>query len=72
MNKVNKLPDPDELLFTLDQLEQTTEVMAKVVNRLKHQLQQLQAAPQASSQATPGNPDNTNSKHQPKARRTLH
>ncbi|HEY7885170.1 MAG TPA: hypothetical protein VIC08_09510 [Cellvibrionaceae bacterium] len=43
MSKPNKL-DPEELLFTLDQLQQTTEIMSKVVMRLKHQLLQIQAA----------------------------
>lgn len=39
-----KYIDPEELLFTLDQLQQTTEVMARVITRLKHQLLQLQDA----------------------------
>ncbi|UTF61344.1 hypothetical protein [Gilvimarinus sp. DA14] len=44
MQKSNKKLDPDEMLFTLDQLEQTTEIMSKVVSRLKRQLMQLQQA----------------------------
>ena len=42
-HKTPKL-DPEELLFTLDQLQQTTEIMARVVNRLKHQLHRIQEA----------------------------
>ncbi len=52
----HKRPDAEELLFTLDQLQQTTEVMSRVVARLKHQLLQLQAAQSHStdtSQAAP-------------------
>lgn len=30
--------DPEEVMFTLDQLEQTTEVMHRVVSRFKRQL----------------------------------
>lgn len=46
----HKSPDPEELLFTLDQLQQTTEVMSRVVTRLKHQLLQLQAAQNRSAE----------------------
>lgn len=56
--KQHNTPDPEELLFTLDQLQQTTEVMSRVVTRLKHQLQQMQAA-QTNSGAAPTHDNQT-------------
>ncbi|MDO3382002.1 hypothetical protein [Gilvimarinus algae] len=63
-------PDPEEMLFTLDQLEQTTEIMGRVVSRLKRQLQQLQQA--APAEPAPLNRTEHTSPPAAKARRTLH
>jgi len=51
-----KYIDPEELLFTLDQLQQTTEVMARVITRLKHQLLQLQDAQNQQRASAPAAP----------------
>ncbi|WP_339617464.1 hypothetical protein [uncultured Gilvimarinus sp.] len=64
MSKPN-LPEPEELLFTLDQLEQTTEVMSRVITRLKRQLSEL-------SESSQQQPSHTSSKPRGKSRRTLH
>lgn len=63
--KQHNTPDPEELLFTLDQLQQTTEVMSRVVTRLKHQLLQMQAA-QASHSTSADNQTQQESSPAPK------
>ncbi|WP_020210845.1 hypothetical protein [Gilvimarinus chinensis] len=71
MDKTEKKPDPEELLFTLDQLEQTSEIMAKVIARLKRQLHLLQQSPSPNSTANKPctkTPPSVTSKQ----RRTLH
>ncbi|MBU2886280.1 hypothetical protein KO507_10945 [Gilvimarinus agarilyticus] len=65
-SNTNKI-DPQELLFTLDQLEQTTEIMGRVVSRLKRQLTLVQEARQtAATPAAEPKPPRT------KPRRILH
>lgn len=69
-DSIDKL-DPEELLFTLDQLEQTTEIMGRVVSRLKRQLMQIQEAASAPVTKKPVKPA-TNAPQPIKPRRTLH
>ncbi|WP_041523837.1 hypothetical protein [Gilvimarinus agarilyticus] len=67
MSKSNR-PDPEELLFTLNQLEQTAEVMGRVISRLKRQVAELAPAAAHSPKKRPVNRSNN-----PKPpRRTLH
>ena len=66
MSKSN-LPDPEEILFTLNQLEQTAEVMGRVISRLKRQVTELTPAT-----APPKRPDRAKSPAPKPPRRTLH
>ncbi|MDO3386917.1 hypothetical protein QWI17_13810 [Gilvimarinus sp. SDUM040013] len=68
-NNINKV-DPEELLFTLDQLEQTTEIMGRVVSRLKRQLMQIQEA--ATDRPAPASAKSIDTAPPAKPRRTLH
>ncbi len=71
MDKAEKKPDPEEMLFTLDQLEQTTEIMAKVVARLKRQLQLMQQTEPAEASMVKTK-SGTRPASDAKQRRTLH
>ncbi|BFM17238.1 hypothetical protein R50073_34210 [Maricurvus nonylphenolicus] len=57
MNKT--IIDQEDILLALDQLTQTMEVMSRVVNRLKIDLEKL---PNSISNSIPNSPPNTASK----------